>query len=100
MKTETTVHEGKEMTKEQAARKKAGATRRGTKYARGINRSLKTIKASVRRHKRKVQELQQAEPRAKGCQQRLEHAKAKLRQEEELLEQKLAQPSEEPPKKK
>ena len=71
-----------------------------SKYAKGINRSLETIKDSVRRHKRKVQELQQTEPRAKGCQQRLEHAKAKLRQEEELLEQKLAQPSEEPPKKK
>ena len=36
----------------------------------------------------------------KKSQQRLEHAKAKLRQEEELLEQKLAQPSEEPPKEK
>ena len=47
-----------------------------------------------------MQELQQEEPRAKGYQQRLERAKAKLRQVEGLLKQKLAQRAEEPPKKK
>ena len=46
-----------------------------------------------------MQKLQQAELRAKGCQQRLEleRAKAIPRQEAELLKQKLAQQLEEKP---
>ena len=76
------------------------AKRRGTKYATGVDRSLKSIKDTHLRRKRQVLELQQEEPRAKGYQQRLERAKAKLRQVEGLLKQKLAQRAEEPPKKK
>ena len=77
------------------------AKMRGTKYATGVNRLLRSIQETHRRRKRQVQEpLQQEEPRAKGYQQRLERAKAKLRQVEGLLKQKPAQRAEEPPKKK